>query len=231
MKILALDTSTTYGSVALSKEEKIIAEYTLNSNKTHSERLMPIIAQLLKSSELTINEIDAVAVSIGPGSFTGLRIALATAKGICYGQRIPLIPISTLMSLANNVSGGDGFICVLLEAGRKQFYGALYTPSLVELIPPGLFYLDELVKNIPEQAAKLVFVGPNIDKYKKEITSSTRWRTDYQIAPPHLNYPRAASLIDITLKNNKKPVYDYQFMANLQPFYIRRSSAEEKLQN
>ncbi len=228
MKILALDTSTTFGSIAISSDKTIIAEYSIKSYKTHSKTLLPNIDKMLKETGIHINEINAVVVAIGPGSFTGLRIGLSTAKGICYGQKIPLIAISTLMSLANNITFANKNICVLLDAGRSQVYSAIYSSELDELINPQLFTVEELINSIKEE---VVFVGPCIDNLKDELNAGVK--VYYKIAPSHLNYPRAASLIDILFKKNIKLSYDYQYIANLQPFYIRRSSAEEyyKIQN
>jgi len=228
MKILALDTSTTFGSIAISSDKAIIAEYAVKSHKTHSKTLLPSIDKMLKETGIHINEINAIVVANGPGSFTGLRIGLSTAKGICYGQKIPLIAISTLMSLANNVTFANKNICVLLDAGRSQVYSAIYSSELDELINPQLFTVEELINSIKEE---VVFVGPCIDNLKDELNAGVK--VYYKIAPFHLNYPRAASLIDILFKKSIKLSYDYQYIANLQPFYIRRSSAEEhyKIQN
>ena len=222
MKILALDTSTTFGSIAISSDKTIIAEYAIKSRKTHSKTLLPSIDKMLNETGIHINEINAVVVANGPGSFTGLRIGLSTAKGICYGQKIPLIAISTLMSLANNVTFANKNICVLLDAGRSQVYSAIYSSELDELINPQLFTVEELINNIKEE---VIFVGPCTDNLKNELNAGVK--VYYKIAPSHLNYPRAASLIDILFKKSIKLSYDYQYIANLQPFYIRRSSAEE----
>ncbi|MEA3475978.1 MAG: tRNA (adenosine(37)-N6)-threonylcarbamoyltransferase complex dimerization subunit type 1 TsaB [Candidatus Cloacimonadota bacterium] len=228
MKILALDTSTTFASIAISSDKTIIAEYSIKSHKTHSKTLLPNIDKMLNETGIHINEINAVVLAIGPGSFTGLRIGLSTAKGICYGQKIPLIAISTLMSLANNVTFVNKNICVLLDAGRSQVYSAIYSSELEELINPQLFTVGELINSIKEE---VIFVGPCIDNLKDELNAGVK--VYYKIAPSHLNYPRAASLIDIVFKKSIKLSYDYQYIANLQPFYIRRSSAEEnyKIQN
>ncbi len=223
MKILALDTSTTYGSIAISEGKRIIAEYTLNSIKTHSETLLSHIDEILKEAETNINEIKAVVVAIGPGSFTGLRIALSTAKGFCYGQKIPLIAISTLMSIANNVAFVNKNICALLDAGRGQVYCSVYSSQLDELINPQIFTLDELTNCINNE---VIFVGPFMEKLEQKL--DTIIKVKFRIAPSHHNYPRAASLIEIVYMKDIKLNYDYQYISNLQPLYIRRTSAEER---
>lgn len=212
MKILAFDTSTSVGSIALSVGKNIIAESSIYSPKTHSETLLPTIDKILKKAKILIHEIDAIAISIGPGSFTGLRIGLSTAKGICFGLKIPLIPICTLMSLANNVQKipKNRKICPVLDAGRGNFYSAIYSSNLDEILKPNLFTKEELLNQINSDT---IFVGQNIEGLQNEF---------------YLNEPTAASLVDIIHKKDLKPVYDYNQIANLQPMYIRKSSAEER---
>jgi tRNA threonylcarbamoyladenosine biosynthesis protein TsaB len=221
MKILALDTSTSFSSLALSNGREIIVEYLLNTPRTHSVTLLPMIDKILRETETRIDEINAIAVANGPGSFTGLRIGLATAKGICYGQKIPLVAIPTLMSLANNIVHSGRNICAILDAGRGSVYAAVYSPQLNELIQPQIFTNGEFSKQIKD----VILVGPCIDKLDISI------RNNFQLTSSHLNYPRAASLIDIIYKKDIKLNYDYQYIANLQPFYIRKSSAEEHFKN
>lgn len=126
MKLLGIETSTRTGSVAIVEGEEIIAEYTLKSKETHTARLMPAIDHILKDTHLTIHQMDAVAVSLGPGSFTGLRIGLATAKGLCLALRKPLVGILTLDALAHNICYSSHIICPLLDARKGEVYAALY---------------------------------------------------------------------------------------------------------
>ncbi|MGE5508809.1 MAG: tRNA (adenosine(37)-N6)-threonylcarbamoyltransferase complex dimerization subunit type 1 TsaB [Chitinophagales bacterium] len=126
MLMLALDSSTRVGSVALVAGGVLAAEYTLSVQRTHAERLLPAIAQVLKDAGRTPADLDAVAVTRGPGSFTGIRIALATAKGLAYALQRPLVGVSTLSALAYGVAGLGDFACPLIDARRGEAYAALY---------------------------------------------------------------------------------------------------------
>ena len=129
MLVLALDSATNVASCAVVKEDNILVEFTLNTSKTHSERLMPLLSQALDYADLTLEEIDGFSVSIGPGSFTGLRIGLATIKALAFFTQKPLVGISTLDGLAANLSHTSGLICPILKARRNELYSALYLNS------------------------------------------------------------------------------------------------------
>ncbi|MGE5554029.1 MAG: tRNA (adenosine(37)-N6)-threonylcarbamoyltransferase complex dimerization subunit type 1 TsaB [Betaproteobacteria bacterium] len=126
MLILALDSSTKLGSVALVRDGAPVAEYTLSVQRTHAERLLPAVAQVLAGAGRSPADLDAVAVTTGPGSFTGLRIALATAKGLACALNRPAVGISTLEAMAYGVAGWADFVCPLLDARRGEAYAAVY---------------------------------------------------------------------------------------------------------
>ena len=126
MKILGIDTSTPIGSVALIDGESLVAEHTLNIVKAHSSRLMPAIDTVLKWGDITADELDGCAVGIGPGSFTGIRIGIATIKSLCYALDKPIIGVSTLEAIAYNLRWTEGLICPILDARRNESYGAIF---------------------------------------------------------------------------------------------------------
>ncbi len=126
MKILGIDTSTPIGSVALIDGESLVAEHTLNIVKAHSSRLMPAIDTVLKWGDITAEELDGGAVGIGPGSFTGIRIGIATIKSLCYALDKPIIGVSTLEAIAYNLRWTEGLICPILDARRNESYGAIF---------------------------------------------------------------------------------------------------------
>lgn len=126
MLILALDSSTRFGSAALVRDGAPLVEYTLSVQRTHAERLLPAVAQVLEGAGLAPGDVEAVAVTRGPGSFTGLRIALATAKGLAYALSRPVIGVGTLDALAFGVAGWADFICPLLDARRGEAYAAVF---------------------------------------------------------------------------------------------------------
>ena len=126
MKILAIDTSSAVASAAILEDGKLIAEYILNNKKTHSQKIMPMIDEIIKDSDLTINDIDVFAAAYGPGSFTGLRIGVATAKALAHAVNKPLVEVSTLEGIAYNAVYSDLLLCPIMDARRNQVYNAVY---------------------------------------------------------------------------------------------------------
>ena len=130
MRILALDSSGMVASVAVvwadKDEEELVAEYTVNYKKTHSQTLLPMLDEIVKITELDMETIDAVAVAAGPGSFTGLRIGAATAKGLALALRKPVIAVPTLEGLAYNLCGSEKLVCPIMDARRGQVYTGIY---------------------------------------------------------------------------------------------------------
>ena len=126
MKVLALDSSGMVASVAVAEDEKLLAEYTVNYKKTHSQTLLPMLDEIGKMIDLDLNTVDAIAVAGGPGSFTGLRIGSATAKGLGLALKKPLVSIPTLEGLAYNLYGTERLICPMMDARRDQVYTGLY---------------------------------------------------------------------------------------------------------
>ena len=136
MKILGIDTSSMAASVAVIEDNKLICEYTINTKKTHSQKLMPMIENMLSLSDLNVRELDAIAVCEGPGSFTGLRIGMATAKAIAHVNDIPVIGVNSLEVLAANMNLCDKKICSILDAQRNQVYTGRYPVSYTHLTLP-----------------------------------------------------------------------------------------------
>ena len=126
MKILGIDTSTMAANVAVLEDDKLICEYTINTKKTHSQKLMPMIENMLKLSDIDIKDIDAIGICVGPGSFTGLRIGMAAAKAMAHVNNIPLIGVNSLEILGANMDLCDKKICAILDAQRNQVYTNTY---------------------------------------------------------------------------------------------------------
>ena len=126
MRILALDSSGLVASVAIMQDDTLLGEYTTNHKKTHSQTLLPMLAQLMEELQLEMSDIDAIAVAGGPGSFTGLRIGSATAKGLGLAADLPLIHVPTLEGLAYNLWVTDAYVCPLMDARRNQVYTGVY---------------------------------------------------------------------------------------------------------
>lgn len=228
MNILALSTTSSSGSIAIYKEDHISYINHLDIKITHSERLLPQIDTGLKNSKLGISDIDLVTIANGPGSFTGVRIGLATAKGICMAHNIPLLPINTLELLANNIAFSNRNILALIDARMAEVYAALYSPELEIILQETNAKPTDFLKLIKEP---VIIVGDGAKEFKNEILESG---IDHTFCLEHQNIPLASTLISIALKSNT-PDYDFESISELEPYYLRKSQAElvrdEKIKN
>ena len=147
MKILGIDTSSNASNVALIEDNKLICEYTVNTKTTHSQKLMPMIENMLKISEINVNDMDMIAICQGPGSFTGLRIGMATAKALSHVNNLPIVGVNSLELLAGNMDLSDKKICSILDAQRNQVYTGRYkfeNGSIVEIQPVDVVEIENL---------------------------------------------------------------------------------------
>jgi len=225
LKVLAIETSTMAGSVALVDGDELVSEYLLNIDITHSERLLLAIDCVTQDSKISIDKVDGFAVSVGPGSFTGLRIGVSTIKGLAYAANKPVVGISTLDALAENISFTDYLTCPILDARKKQVYTALYNRDaknrLIKLTPDLVIDPRELLKKIQE---KVVFLGDAIKVYHTLIKEVLRDMAFF--APLNLRLPRAANIAKLSLDQFKKN--NTLDLNTFTPSYVRLSEAEEK---
>ena len=178
--ILAIETSTTICSVALWSENKVIAVKETNEQNAHSRLLTVMINELFTENHFDFNSLNAVAVSIGPGSYTGLRIGVSVAKGICFGLSIPVIIVDTLKALSLNflikfpeiTNDSDIYLCPMLDARRMEVYASLYKSNLDEVISVSAMVIDESSFLNELQTKKIIFFGSGTEKCKNVITSS-----------------------------------------------------------
>ena len=226
MKILGIDTATMAANVAVLEDDKLICEYTINTKKTHSQKLMPMIENMLKLSDLDIKEIDAIAICVGPGSFTGLRIGMATAKAMAHVNNIPLIGVNSLEILGANMDLCNRNICSILDAQRNQVYMNKYILKdykITELEEISIKAIDELLEEISSSNEDWVLVGEAVYKYKEKIEEIS----NITIPSPANNITKASTLCfvarDKMLANDQ--VYNCY---NINPMYIRKSQAEEQ---
>ena len=226
MRILALDSSGLVASVAVVEETQTIAEYTVNYKKTHSQTLLPMLDEIVKMTEMDLNEIDAIAVAGGPGSFTGLRIGSATAKGLGLALNKPLIHIPTVDGLAYNLYGNDGLICPIMDARRNQVYTGIYR-FLEEFTveePQMAVDVAELAEKLNKKGEKVTFLGDGVPVYQDQLEE--RLRVPFQFAPAHMNRQRAAAVGALAIcywKEGKT-----ECAADHQPDYLRMSQAERE---
>ncbi len=230
MLVLAVETSTPAGSLALLEappgeegRERILGEVTLAAPETHSARLMPAIDRLLRETSRTIHQVEGIALGLGPGSFTGLRIAVSTVKGLAYALRVPAAGVPTLDALAHNVPYAPVQVCPVLDARKKEVYAALFRgtgegrldkASEDWVLPPG-----ELCLRIGERT---LFVGDAVQNYGDLFRE--RLGSLALLAPPELSFPRAATVARLSL-----PAFRQGRTLDLfsfTPLYVRRSEAE-----
>ncbi|WP_142413217.1 tRNA (adenosine(37)-N6)-threonylcarbamoyltransferase complex dimerization subunit type 1 TsaB [Hathewaya massiliensis] len=228
MKILSLDSATESASCALLDDEKLLGEITFNYKKQHSIITMPMIDSLLKNTGTDIKDIDGFVVSKGPGSFTGLRIGMATIKGLSQGLNKPLISISSLDALAHNLAFSEGIICPIMDALRNNVYTALYKfeeNKLVRLSDYMAIHIDELLEKLKKYDSKVIFIGDGTYKFKDYLVEKTEG-LNIGFAPTSLNLVKASSLGELGLNHLKNEEDENIF--SMAPIYLRKSQAERE---
>ncbi|MEK6265904.1 MAG: tRNA (adenosine(37)-N6)-threonylcarbamoyltransferase complex dimerization subunit type 1 TsaB [Clostridium sp.] len=226
MRILSLDSATESATCAILDDSTVLSEITFNCKKQHAELLLPIIHELLKNTGISISDIDGFVASKGPGSFTGLRIGLATIKGLCQGSNKPFVTVSTLDSLAYNLAYTDGIICPILDALRDNVYTALYTfndNKLNRISDYMNVSLDDLINILKEKNCTTSFVGDGALKFKERLLSQL---PNANYAPSHLNLAKASSLGELGLKLLLSGIEDDIYSSV--PMYLRKPQAERE---
>lgn len=230
MKILAIDSSGMTASCAIAQEDRILAEFNVNNKKTHSQTLLPMIDTIKNILEADINEIDAVAISKGPGSFTGLRIGSATAKGIALAIDKPVIEISSLETMAYQIFGTDAVICPLMDARRSQVYTSLFEyrdDVFGRISDDEPMDILELIAKVNALGRKVVFLGDGVPVYSKTIAQNIE--VSYLFAPAFQNRQRAAALAILAFEYAKRNEFTDPDMHR--PEYLRLSQAERERMN
>ncbi len=213
VKLLALESSGLVASAAIVEDDVLIAEYTTDFKKTHSQTLLPMIDEIVRMTETDLSTIDAVAVSAGPGSFTGLRIGAATAKGLCLALNKPIIAVPTLDALIYGVGPTEKLVIPIMDARRNQAYTKIGDESTV-------MDMHELIDILNKTGREVIFLGDGVPVYREQIEAELEVPHTY--APAHLNRQRAASVGALALK--LKPTDADKFA----PEYLRKSQAERE---
>lgn len=229
MKILALDSSGLVASVAVVEDNNLLGEYTINYKKTHSQTLLPMLDTVAKMIELDLNTLDAIAVSGGPGSFTGLRIGSATAKGLGLALDKPLVHVPTIDALAYNMWGTTDQVCPLMDARRQQAYTGLYEfreNELNTLIPQCAVGIDEIIERVNQTGRKTIFLGDGADVFHDYIEEHCV--VPYAFAPANNNKQRAASVAALGAVMFEKG--QVETARDHKPDYLRLSQAERERQ-
>lgn len=228
MKILALDSSGIVASVAVVEDDTLLAEYTVNYKKTHSQTLLPMLDEIVKMTELELESVDAIAVAAGPGSFTGLRIGSATAKGLGLALKKPLVAVPTVDALAYNLYDAQGLICPIMDARRKQVYTGIYSfdTGFHVIKDQEAIAVKELAQLLNTMEGPVTFLGDGVPVYK-EILEEELTVTHFY-APANMNRQRAASVGLLGMQYYKEG--KAETAADHKPDYLRVSQAERERQ-
>lgn len=239
MKVLAIDSSGLTASVAIVEDTHTVAEYTINWKKTHSQTLLPMIDEMVKMVDFHLVDVDAIAIAGGPGSFTGLRIGSATAKGLGLALNKPLIHVPTVDSLAYQVYGCGDIICPIMDARREQVYTGIYTFSReagkeegtkeVQLVfqvlePQTVISVEELIRELNHYNRPAVLLGDAVPVYREILSAGLK--VPYSFAPAYMNRQRAAVVGELGIRYYQAG--KYVSAGEHRPEYLRLSQAERE---
>ncbi len=229
MRILGIEGAANVASVAVVDDDTVVAEYTTDYKKTHSQTLMPMIDQMLSMVDMPVSSIDAIAVSEGPGSYTGLRIAAASAKAMALALDKPLIPVSTLEAMAYNILYVDGIICPIMDARASRVYNGIYrcvgeNKGSIEICEePRIIEIKKLIDELNKKEEHIYLLGDGINAYKENILADLK--AEYTLAAPSLCKSRAALVALLGKKNFDKGLVADDSWA---PVYLQKSQAERE---
>lgn len=227
MKLLALDSSGLVASVAVLEDDRLLAEYTINYKKTHSQTLLPMLDEIGRMIDLDLNTLDAIAVAAGPGSFTGLRIGAATAKGLGLALDKPLIGVPTVDALAYNLYDARQLICPVMDARRGQVYTGIYRfedGKMIIITKQKAVKVEELIGDLNALGQEVIFLGDGVPVYADLIREKIK--VPYSFAPAHVNKQRAGTVGALGMVLYQRG--QVQSAAEHQPEYLRVSQAERE---
>ena len=219
MKILAVDTSGPVCGVAVADDQHILSEMTVLNKRTHSTNLMPMIEETLQSAGLELADMDRIAVVIGPGSFTGIRIGVSTVKGLAHGAGKPCVAVDALEALALSAGGFDGLVCPIQDARAGQVYGAVFRNGerLMDDVP---IKLEDYVEQLKTLGERYLFTGDGMDVHREQLKEMLGDRACFPEA--HLNHLRPSAVAVLGMKAEMTEDY-----LNLMPNYLRAPNAEK----
>ena len=227
MKILGIESSGLTASIAVWEDDVIIAEYTTNFKKTHSETLLPMIADLMDRIGMDVNDMDYIAISEGPGSFTGLRIGAATAKGLGLATGKELVSVPTVKALAYNLYNTKGVICPIMDAKRDQVYTGIYEYSdneLKTILETDAMAITVVIDKLNNIGKEVIFLGDGVPVYREIIKDSIK--VQYSYAPANMSRQSAAAVCVLAVKmiaSGETVTADM-----MRPEYLRLSQAERE---
>ena len=230
MRILAFDSTATAASVAICDDGKVLSEFLVNAGLTHSRTLVPMLDASLANTDSELKSVDALAISNGPGSFTGVRIGVAVAKGIAFAENLPCIEVSTLESMAYNLILTDCVVCAAMDARCSQVYNAMFEikyGEVLRLCDDRALAVSELKKELTEKYAdkRIILVGDGAELCFKEFIDTN---LSVELAPPALRFQKASSVAAAAFDKLNKGEKS-KTASELLPAYLRLSQAEREL--
>lgn len=227
MNILAIDTSNLPLSIAVTTEDKVLGECTFNVERNHSIRLMPAIDMLMKEVRLSPSDIDLFVVARGPGSYTGIRIGVTTAKSLAFSMEKPLVGVSSLLAIAHQVPYFDGIVFPLFDARRKRMYTAGYEyreGNWEEVLPEQVIHVDSLVEELKGRGRACLFLGDDVRVFREQLAGELG--TLAHFLPMAYQLPRAAHIAQIGYRLYQA---GHQEEITFQPTYLQQAEAEVNL--
>ncbi len=227
MKILGIDTTTPYLALGIIEEDKVLSELRFNAKQTHAQVLLPSIEKILKQTSLELNDLDGIALSIGPGSFTGLRIGLATAKGLCFASGKPLLTVPTLDGLVYFNLNSPYPLVPVLDAKKNEVYSAVYNSRegvLERISDYWVLSAEKLVAKIPEE---VIFLGLGLEVFQDRLKELCGEKTHFLAG--ERNLPSGSSIAFLGLEKFKRS--EFEDLEKAEPLYLRSSEAELKFKN
>lgn len=227
MKLVVLDSSGLVASVAIMEDDTLIGEYTINYKKTHSQTLLPMLDEVVNMTETDLESVDAIAIAKGPGSFTGLRIGSATAKGLGLALKKPIVSVPTVEALAYNLYESSGYICPIMDARRNQVYTGIYQWK------DGVFTvvedqcarsIDETIDAINQLGEHVIFLGDGVPVFRDRIEEQATVSVSF--VPAHLNRQRAGAVGSLAMEYYRAGKIERA--EDHQPEYLRKSQAERE---
>ncbi|MCR4782815.1 MAG: tRNA (adenosine(37)-N6)-threonylcarbamoyltransferase complex dimerization subunit type 1 TsaB [Lachnospiraceae bacterium] len=231
MKILAIDASGLVASVSILEDDKMVGEYTLNHTRNHSVTLLPLVDALIQATDSKPEDFDYIALAGGPGSFTGLRIGAATAKGLAFSWKKPIISVPTIDALCYNVFGVEGIVCPILDARRNQTYTGIYRfeekdgeSTLLTIDEQKACDINSLIERLNELGEKVTFLGDGVPVFKDTIDE--KLKVEHRYAPAHQSRQRASSVGMLAFRYAKEGKIEDTFTHR--PIYLRETQAERE---
>jgi tRNA threonylcarbamoyladenosine biosynthesis protein TsaB len=227
MKILGIDTATPFLALGVVEEDKVLSELRFNAGQTHAQILIPSIDRVLKEAYLKLEELDGIAISIGPGSFTGLRIGLATAKGLCFASEKPLISVPTLDGLVYFQRSSSYPLVPILDAKKNEVYSAVYDSRDGRIKRVSDYWVTSIEKLVAKIPQEVIFLGLGLEVFKENLSKLCGERAHFLEGEGNL--PSGTAIAFLGLEKFK--LSEFEDLDKLEPLYLRSSEQELKSKN